>query len=62
MAGELVEIDKFGRIYIPVHLRTHINKKFVASKIGSQLVILSLPEGVSEAEITLDESTFKDMK
>jgi len=59
MAGELVEIDKFGRIYIPVHLRAHINRKLIASKIGTQLIILSLPEGLEDAEITLDESTFR---
>ncbi|MCL5989852.1 MAG: hypothetical protein M1166_05950 [Candidatus Thermoplasmatota archaeon] len=60
MAGELLEIDKFGRVYIPAHLRTHINRKLVASKVGSQLIILSLPEGLNDVETTLEESAFKN--
>ena len=44
MSGEIEEIDRNGRIYLPSRLRRDLGKKFLVLRRGNQLVLVPLPD------------------
>lgn len=43
MTGEIEEIDRNGRIYLPSRLRSDLGKKFLVLRRGKQIILAPLP-------------------
>ncbi|MBX8635169.1 MAG: AbrB family transcriptional regulator [Thermoplasmata archaeon] len=44
MSGDIEEIDRNGRIYLPSRLRRGLGKKFLVLREGNRLVLVPLPD------------------
>ena len=66
MAGTIIKMDKSGRIHIPTSIKDDLGPKFIITRLGSKLILTSIPEDpikdLEEIGRSIPEKTLKELR